>query len=1526
MVMNLGKTMRKALAWLLSFIMAIVLIPEIGGGTAVYAADPTFMLEDSETVYTSTSSLVAAINALNPKPDEIDVIMPCSDYEQLQTAFTWAYNSQTTSIKNIQGTKMIIRLTGDIQMPNSANVLAADYSTGFETVTLDLNGHGITGNGNVRLIRVLKGTLILTDSAPETGIHYYYIDGAGLAHLVDSTSDEAYIDAGVENQGNFTGGYLTKGALVSKTESDYGNYGGSAVVVDCNGTDHASAHFIMRGGTLIGNKATVTDSLYCGGVITAQYEDSSVEFTGGAIIGNITGNGGALHLRYNSSGVMSGTALIERNTCNTSYAAGVFVDDSAFTMTGGAIRNNTNIYTNSYGAMFVTDNTYTDVKPVVVIGGTASITGNRCTQNYSRVGGVGVYSTVDFTLEGTPTISGNTYVTQVGNDYVPVDGNMVLVADYNNTPAKIKIGDDFNPVGKIGVRCTDYYFKNPTNYPIDITTGVTADNHDAVKAAFKSDLAGYAVKSSTVNANQLAIGVYATLSSNPDLTSGNVTPRIGTAITASSTADDLTWKWQRSTTKTGEYEDISGATGSSYTPVLDDLGYFIRAVATQGDVEKYSDPTDAAVIKKAAPAAPASTAAAEFEVDYAFETFEVGEGYEVVTSDSPDAEAITAFPDGFFDQDSPKVYIRVPGTEDTLPGNALQVNLGKRPATPSGFTTTNATNGAADDGQINGTTAAMEFSLSGSDQWSVATAPSTLVHAGVYLVRIKATDSAPHSYTAEVTVESNYTALDATETPLTISLPGGHTVPEVGDVLTATTIASDLTYEWFVNGVSQGAASETAQTYTVQPEDYGKIITVRVKQIKKADASDYAAGSEPTLTSAETSPVDANVVVGNIGYATLQDAADAADGKTATLLKDITENVSTTGTVTIDLNGKTVTGNVTAASGELTIEDSQSGGGVTGTVSADTGNVVIEAGRYTTAPAENAPGTVTLQGGTFAVDPTTGGAAPASGKMLISLDGGEYCIGDRPDTVAASVNVSAGETAADVSSEVAPADQAAAQSVAESVAATSGLTDLAVSKVAEIVQDSNTVTDPSKNIVIVPALEVTTEAYEVDGNNASITLNIEATYRSYETDGSITDAADVQNNINDQDKVKEIGSGTLDTEGTDVEVQVTVPDEFAGALGAQASNTEADPVHVFMKHIHKNKHYEYPATLFCNGPATPFLITFVNPNGFSPFTLTQTSESVAEIGGLYYTDFQDAIDDAEDGAVINLVNDADVNAELKTAKTITIVKSSPTDTNTITVTGGEGIKVTVTDNGDGSYTFTGTVIENNNGGGAAGNTGGRTSSGLPAVEPVPTENPVTTEPQPDSVSYKDCTKNSDCPMSAFRDLKTTAWYHDGIHWALDEDVMNGFEDGTFKPDGNTTRGQIATMLYRMEGSPAIAAGNSYSDVKAGKWYTIAIGWATANNIVTGFGDGTFKPDAPVTREQLAAMLYRYADYKGKVVVEGPTAALNFSDADSVSKYAKEPVSWMVKKGLLKGTDGKLMPRGKATRAQVATLFMRYSEL
>lgn len=1433
---------------------------------------------------------------MDPKPA---VVLACSTYDDVKYALGQVYGNDR--LKNSGATSATIRLMSDVQMPaysSSSNRLLAYHESGFSTVTFDLNGYGITGNGEETLITLRKGTLIITDSRSDEGEHYYYIDSSGLAHVVASETDENYANADAADKGSFTGGYLTGGCVKTGVNEGNGGHGGSAIAMRDENANCNTSKLILEGGTIIGN-----DTQYNGGVISVPYDKATFEMTGGAIIGNKTGSSGAIHVNDNGSATVSGNALIEKNTCSQGCGAGVNIVGANFEMTGGTVRANRNTGSGGVGGVCLLGNSN------ATIGGNASITDN----DGGLAGGIFVNSTANLTLKGTPTISGNKKGTDNRNIFLQKQGSNI---------AKIIIDESFSAAGPIGVASS---VTNNQNYPIDITTGVTADNHDAVKAAFVSDLDGYTVKSSTVTDNQLALGVYTTLSAIPTL--NNNYPRIGNTIGGVSPADDLTWQWQRSTERDGEYTDISGATGSSYTTVIDDLGYYIRVVATQGSIEKVSNPTTYAVRKKSNPQAPSSAEVAGFTVDYASETFTVGTGYEVVAIDSYDSSAITDLTE-VLNKTTPTVYIRVPETDDTMPGETLSVTLTARPAVPSGLTTTNATNGATNDGRINGTTAAMEFSLSGSDQWSDADATEsyTLVHAGVYLVRVKATANAPHSNTTEVTVESNYTALDATETPLTISLPGGHTVPEVGDVLTATTIASDLTYEWFVNGVSQGAAFETAQTYTVQPEDYGKTITVKVKQIKKADASDYAAGSEPTLTSAATSPVDATVQVDTKGYATLQDAANAADGKTATLLKDITENVSTTGTVTIDLNGKTVTGNVTAASGELTIEDSQSGGGVTGTVSADTGNVVIEAGRYTTAPVENEPGTVTLQGGTFAVDPTTVGAAPASGKMLISLDGGKYCIGDRPDTVAADVRVYAGDTVAAFPEEVAPADQAAALSVAQSVEATSGLTDLAVSKVAEIVQKSTAVTDSNKNIVIVPALKVKTEAYEVDGNNASITLDIEATYNSYETDGSITNAEGVQDNILDQDKVKKIGSGTLDTRGTDVEVKVEVPVDFAGALGASTSTLETNPVNVFMKHVHKDKHYEYPATLFYNGTATSFWITFVNPNGFSPFTLNQTSESVAEIGGLYYTDFQDAIDDAEDGAVINLVNGDDVNAELKTAKAITIVKSSPTDTNTITVTGGEGIKVTVTDNGDGSYTFTGTVIENNNGGGAAGNTGGRTSSGLPAVEPVPAENPVTTEPQPDSVSYSDCTKNSDCPMSAFRDLKTTAWYHDGIHWALDEDVMNGFEDGTFKPDGNTTRGQIATMLYRMEGSPAIAAGNSYSDVKAGKWYTIAIGWATANNIVTGFGDGTFKPDAPVTREQLATMLYRYADYKGKVVVEGPTAALSFSDADSVSKYAKEPVTWMVGKGLINGIDGKLMPRGKATRAQVATLFMRYSEL
>ena len=196
--------------------------------------------------------------------------------------------------------------------------------------------------------------------------------------------------------------------------------------------------------------------------------------------------------------------------------------------------------------------------------------------------------------------------------------------------------------------------------------------------------------------------------------------------------------------------------------------------------------------------------------------------------------------------------------------------------------------------------------------------------------------------------------------------------------------------------------------------------------------------------------------------------------------------------------------------------------------------------------------------------------------------------------------------------------------------------------------------------------------------------------------------------------------------------------------------------------------------------------------------------------------------------------------------------------------------------------------------------------------------------QPDAEG-DDCYRGEGCPMNEFSDLDPHAWYHDGIHYALAENLMNGLGDGIFAPDAATSRAMVVTILYRVEGAPAVSGDKVFSDVSPDAWYGAAVSWAAANGIVEGHEDGTFRPNDAITREQMAAILYRYAAYKGEASVEhyGEDFMITFPDKTAVSAYAVEAMNWACAEGLINGMDGILNPRGTATRAQAAAILFRY---
>ena len=180
------------------------------------------------------------------------------------------------------------------------------------------------------------------------------------------------------------------------------------------------------------------------------------------------------------------------------------------------------------------------------------------------------------------------------------------------------------------------------------------------------------------------------------------------------------------------------------------------------------------------------------------------------------------------------------------------------------------------------------------------------------------------------------------------------------------------------------------------------------------------------------------------------------------------------------------------------------------------------------------------------------------------------------------------------------------------------------------------------------------------------------------------------------------------------------------------------------------------------------------------------------------------------------------------------------------------------------------------------------------------------------------------PKLPFTDVSTSDWFYSDVMFVYENGLFSGTDSRSFSPNASMTRAMLVTVLYRLEGEPAGTGSSSFSDVRSGSYYEKAVAWAAANGIVTGTGSTSFSPDAKVTREQLAAILYRYAQYK-KLDTDAGAKLDSFSDAGNVSGYASEALSWAVSEGLINGASGRLMPKGDATRAQVAAILHRFVE-
>lgn len=186
----------------------------------------------------------------------------------------------------------------------------------------------------------------------------------------------------------------------------------------------------------------------------------------------------------------------------------------------------------------------------------------------------------------------------------------------------------------------------------------------------------------------------------------------------------------------------------------------------------------------------------------------------------------------------------------------------------------------------------------------------------------------------------------------------------------------------------------------------------------------------------------------------------------------------------------------------------------------------------------------------------------------------------------------------------------------------------------------------------------------------------------------------------------------------------------------------------------------------------------------------------------------------------------------------------------------------------------------------------------------------------------------DAVKNPFADVNAGDWFYRDVLFSYEKGLMSGMDAAAFAPYANTTRAQIAVIFYRMEGSPAVEGENSFTDVVRGSgtaWFYDAVTWAQQNGIMGGYDNSSFAPNDPITREQLAAIFYRYAQYKGYDTTQGGMAIREFGDYESISDYAMGAMAWAVNTGLVKGDSNLLYPKGTATRAELAAMLHRFVE-
>lgn len=608
----------------------------------------------------------------------------------------------------------------------------------------------------------------------------------------------------------------------------------------------------------------------------------------------------------------------------------------------------------------------------------------------------------------------------------------------------------------------------------------------------------------------------------------------------------------------------------------------------------------------------------------------------------------------------------------------------------------------------------------------------------------------------------------------------------------------------------------------------------------------------------------------------------------------------------------------------------------------------------------NEGNSLTVKGGYFTTDPS---AYVASGYVAGTSDvsGYSYKVVAKTNTGNVEVKPDVADPEVTVSGSISEEDKKKVENAAKTVSApTLGaetgdiVKDINEDTAKTLIEKATTVQGNNKKLYVQSSLKVEPTAY--NETTKTLALKITPQYRIVASTAATADDIELGDNGKNAEVVQDYQPMNI-TKATVVTMEL--PTGFAVADGAKLS----------IKHTKSNGKVEY-YTGTVTKKDNKLYLTFTT-NGFSPFVI---SVPAAAIESKVYPTLQAAVDSAKNGDIIDLYKDVAADTKVTVAKSIKFTvntdgkkfdaaKNIVAGSNTTVKVTGESSPYTYEftytkpssgsssggSSSSGKTTYKVTTSAVNNGGVNASPSNAEkgatititlspdkgykldkltvTDGSGKTVSTVKKSDTVYTFTMPASavkvgVSYVKATETPS--ETKFNDVSANDWFASAVDYVTGKGMMNGTADNTFSPKANTTRGMVVTVLYRLENQPSTSAA-SFTDVASGAYYANAVAWANANGIVSGYGSGKFGPNDKVTREQLAAILYRYAQYK-KYDVSGANSLDGYTDVQSVSSYAVPALQWANAAGVVTGKSGsKLDPKGYATRAEVAAMLMRFCE-